>query len=62
MESLLALLEANPVAVAVVPANCTDRLQPLDVSINKEFFIASFKKGTENRSATEGQDDHTAVS
>ena len=34
-ENILALLEARHVFVAVVPANCTDRLQPLDVSIKK---------------------------
>ena len=28
-------LEANNVHVAIVPANCTDRLQPLDLSVNK---------------------------
>ena len=29
------MLEDNNVHVAIVPANCTDRLQPLDVSVNK---------------------------
>ena len=34
-ESLLELLEENHIHVVMVPANCTDRLQPLDVSFNK---------------------------
>lgn len=35
------LIEENHVNITVVPANCTDRLQPLDVSINKpvKFFL-----------------------
>ena len=34
-ERIFSLLETKDVLVAVVPANCTDRLQPLDVSVNK---------------------------
>ena len=34
-ENLLKLLEGNHIHVVMVPANCTDRLQPLDVSVNK---------------------------
>jgi hypothetical protein len=34
-ERIFSLLETKHVLVAVVPANCTDRLQPLDVSVNK---------------------------
>ena len=34
-ESLLKILEDNHIHVVMVPANCTDRLQPLDVSVNK---------------------------
>ena len=33
--SILELLEENNISVVMVPANCTDRLQPLDVSVNK---------------------------
>ena len=29
------MLDKNNVVFAIVPANCTDRLQPLDVSVNK---------------------------
>jgi len=39
------LLEAKQVRLVVVPANCTDRLQPLDVSVNKaakEFLRSQF--------------------
>ena len=34
-ENFLKLLESNHINVLLVPANCTDRLQPLDLSINK---------------------------
>jgi hypothetical protein len=34
-QKILNLLDNNNVRVCMVPANCTDRLQPLDVSINK---------------------------
>lgn len=34
-ENMFKLLEENHVNIALVPANCTDRLQPLDVSVNK---------------------------
>ena len=34
-QGLLQLLEDNDIRAVMVPANCTDRLQPLDVSVNK---------------------------
>lgn len=34
-EKMFKHLEENHVNIVVVPANCTDRLQPLDVSVNK---------------------------
>ena len=43
----MALLEAKHVFVAVVPANCTDRLQPLDIGVNKaakEFLRSWFQE------------------
>ena len=33
--NILSLLESNHIRLVVVPSNCTDRLQPLDVSVNK---------------------------
>ena len=33
--AILILLDQNNINVVLVPANCTDRLQPLDLSVNK---------------------------
>ena len=44
-KTVLEALEENDILVAMVPANCTDRLQPLDVSVNKsvkEFLRDQF--------------------
>ena len=45
--SSLQTLESRHMHVAIVPANCTDRLQPLDVSVNKaakDFFHRQFQE------------------
>ena len=45
--SILTLLDSHNINVALVPANCTDRLQPLDLSINKDvkdFLRTQFKE------------------
>ena len=34
-DNILSTLEKNHISVGKVPGNCTDRLQPLDLSINK---------------------------
>lgn len=34
-ESVLKFVENNNIHFAIIPANCTDRLQPLDLSLNK---------------------------
>lgn len=44
-ESVLKLFDENHIHRVVIPANCTDRLQPLDVSVNKaakEFLWRKF--------------------
>ena len=44
-EEVFALLEENNIHVVKVPANCTDRLQPMDLSVNKpvkEFMRSKF--------------------
>ena len=45
--SLLQTLDNNNVTVVLIPPNCTDRLQPLDISVNKaakEFMRREFQK------------------
>ena len=34
-EAVSKLLEDNNIHLVILPANCTDRLQPLDLSLNK---------------------------
>ena len=46
-EDILTLLEEHNIHVVSVPANCTDRLQPMDLSVNKsvkEFMRSKFKE------------------
>ena len=46
-EDILALLEEHNIHVVSVPVNCTDRLQPIDLSVNKsvkEFMRSKFKE------------------
>ena len=43
---ILDLLRNNHIHVVIVPANCTDKLQPLDISVNKaakEFLRRQFQ-------------------
>lgn len=46
-ETILKYLDSNNVNVVLVPPNCTDRLQPLDLSVNrsaKEFLRNEFQE------------------
>jgi tellurite resistance protein len=45
-DAVLSLLQENNICYVIVPPNCTDRLQPLDVSANKpakEFLRSKFQ-------------------
>jgi len=46
-EDILKLLNTKYIDVVIIPANCTDRLQPLDLSINKaakQFLHGKFQE------------------
>ena len=46
-DSVIKVLRDNKIHILMVPASCTDRLQPLDVSVNKavkEFLRSKFQK------------------
>ena len=46
-EDILKLLDTKNIDVVIIPASCTDRLQPLDLSINKaakEFLRGKFQE------------------
>ena len=48
-ETIVQLLEDTHVHIAMIPPNCTDRLQPLNVSVNKAvkfFYDSNLKPGT----------------
>ena len=43
---IMSLLASHNIQIAIIPGNCTDRLQPLDVSVNKavkEYLRGKFQ-------------------
>lgn len=47
INEVLQLLEANNILYVMIPPNCTDRIQPLDLSVNKpvkDFLKAKFQQ------------------
>ena len=51
---LLNLLDSHNFNVALIPLNCTDRLQPLDLSVNKtgkDFYVISLENGMQSMCA-----------
>lgn len=66
-EDIAKLLEDNNILSVVVPANCTDRLQPMDLSVNKcakEFMRSQFRDwyATQVNQQLEEEKDITPVS
>ena len=61
------MLEENNILIIKVPANCTDRLQPLDLSVNKvvkEFMHSKFQQwyaDAVQKQLDEGAEEHTPV-
>ena len=46
-DNVFKLLEENNIQVVIVPSNCTDRLQPLDLTVNKSvktFMRSNFQE------------------
>ena len=61
-EEILKVLEDNHIEHVVVPANCTDRLQPLDLSVNKpakEFLRRKFQEWFASQIADKLESDDT---
>ena len=59
-EDVLKILEDNNIERVLVPANCTDRLQPLDLNINKpvkEFLHRKFQEWYARQIADQLEED-----
>ena len=57
-------IDDNPIEHVVVPANCTDQLQPLDLSVNKpvkEFLRRKFQEWFADQIAAHLEDDTQQV-
>ena len=53
-EILTLLLDNNNINAIIIPANCTDKLQPLDLTVNKpvkDFFVENSGIGMQNKFA-----------
>ena len=62
--NIIDLLASRHVHMAIVPANCTDRLQPLDVSVNKaakEFLPRQFQEWYSEQVCQQLQDGDVTV-
>ncbi len=63
-EEFFKLIESHHVSYALVPANCTDRLQPLDLSVNKpakNFLQNKFQEWYSKQVASKLSDDKQEI-
>ena len=63
-DDVLQLLERNNIDIVFVPANCTDRLQPLDLSVNKpakDFLRDKFQQWHSDQIFDQLNDDLSLV-
>ena len=60
-EEILTLLDDNHNNVIIIPANCTDRLQPLDLAVNKsvkDFLLREFRDWYVKQVCSQLDEDH----
>ena len=61
MESITSILEANNIIVVPIPANCTDRLQPMDLSVRPKRLKTSCAKSSVNGTPLKCRNNWTMV-
>ena len=59
-----AMLEANSIHVVLLPANATDRLQPMDISVNKpakDYLRKEFQNWYSEKLMEDVEDDNSDI-
>jgi len=63
-EEILTLLDQNKINVIIIPVNCTDRLQPLDLAVNKPekgFLRKEFQDWYAKQICSQLDEDHVEL-